>query len=1041
MQRARLIVAGAMLLAVGGCGATGPVRGWTETVVIPTYPVGSTDDLPNFDRREVYPYSRQADLSFERRDVEYKAYFAENEYLRIEVLPELGGRLFAMVDKVTGQDILYRQVSIKPGLVGLRGAWICGGIEWNFPRGHNVTTHDLVSCRLLRHDDGSVSIVVGDTERTFRMSWTVEMRLRPGKAYVETRIVCRNPTPVMHQAGWWSNAAFPTTKDTQLLFPFHKTTGHGGGGVQDWPVRDGEDMSWFWKHRNATSTFRAAGEEDFIGAYDHASGIGLVQYADRRVMPGRKWWTWGTSEAGLRWAGILSDDNRPYLELQSGRPLTQGEQFDMQPHEEIEFLEYWMPVTRIGPPARVNPEAAVRLTVKDGTVGVGVLPTGPIEQGRVELSAGGRVLKQWQGPLSPAEPLNAQLPLGDAAPADLWLRVFDGEGRELIAHRYGHYAPGPTLTGPQAPAQEKPQDQQLARAATLIRQGAFDQARKLLAPLCDGASANRDVARYYLGVAEAHLGRTAQAMEAWNAVPDRSAVGTAALMEGAKLLLAQRKWQEAIDRLEPLVNGRPAHALAQVYTALALRKSGRDAQANALLDEALQKDPLLLVGQVERALLQGARLTGLSALRDEQRRIEAATAYMGIGGFQVADRLLAPPAGSDASATALYLRARVAELTGQADAARRLRREAAKASVRGCMPSRREEVSAFQAAIDADPDDASAHYLAGLVLYSWKRADEAIAHWREAERLEHPDAVVYQCIAKALGDSAPAEAVRYYERALTGAPEAEQLYVELDAAYERLGRTAERIKLLEQGTDRLPDRHDLAHRLALAYFDAGRYDEAVTVYRRRQFRVAEGRYELHDHYAMALVGRASEHLAASRNAEALKDLAAAEEYPENLGIGRPDRDAGDATVLYWRGVALDRLGQAPEAKQAWTQAAGLGRISRRIGPDRPQRAIHVVHAAAALRRLGKAAEAKDLGARLEEACRRYEDDPAGGGKTFVAMIRGYLAATEGRRKDAEAALRQVQADPARPQGHVLLIGKWVDLLGQSEAPQARAEGT
>jgi len=716
MQRASYLMMLGLLLAVTGCGQTPAVRGWTETVVIPTYPVGPASDLPNFDRRGVYPYTRQDDMSFERRRVAYKAYFVENEYLRIEVLPEIGGRLFAMVDKVTGKDILYRQVSIKPGLVGLRGAWICGGIEWNFPRGHNVTTHDLVSCELLRHDDGSASIVVGDAERTFRTSWTVELRLRPGKAYVETRIVCRNPTPVAHRASWWSNAAFPANKDTQIIFPFHKTTGHGGGATRDWPIRDGEDVSWFWKHRNASSTFRAAGEEDFIGAYDHAGDFGLLQYADRRAMPGRKWWTWGTSNAGLRWADILSDDHRPYLELQSGRPLTQPEQFDIQPNEEIEFLEYWMPVTRIGPPARVNPEAIVRLTVDRGTVGIGVLPTGLIEQARVELSAGDRLLKRWRGPLSPARPLIAEHPLGDANPGQLWLRVFDAARREVIAHHYGHYAPGPALTGPRGPDRQKPLSGELARAVTLVKQGCFEEARKLLAPLCEAEQTRRDVARYYLGVAEARLGRTDRAMTAWDAVPEGSVVHAAARIEGAKLLLAKRQWQEAIDRLAPLASGRPAHALAQAYTAFALRKARRPDRAKALIQKALRSDPLMLLGQVERALLAGGRLTGLSALRDEQRRIEAATVYMGIGEFQVADRLLAPPAGAEASATALYLRAHVADLAGHADAAGRLRKQAATASVRGCMPSRLEELAAFQAAVEAHPDDASAHYLAGLIL-------------------------------------------------------------------------------------------------------------------------------------------------------------------------------------------------------------------------------------------------------------------------------------------------------------------------------------
>lgn len=1050
MRRTSCVAAAVMLLsALGGCGSAGPVRGWTETVVIPTYPVGPTSELPNFDRREIYPYGRQADLSFERRDVKYKAYLAENEYLRIEVLPEIGGRLFAMYDRVTGEDIVYRQVSIKPGLVGLRGAWICGGIEWNFPRSHSVTTHDLVSSRLLRHDDGSVSIVVGDAERTFRMSWTVELRLRPGKAFVEARIICRNPTPFVHSAGWWSNAAFPATEQTQIIFPFHKTTGHGSGYLADWPIRDGEDMSWYRKHRRATSTFRAAGEEDFIVGYDHARDVGLAQYADRHLMPGRKWWTWGTSDGGMRWARILSDDNRPYVELQSGRPLTQSEEFDMQPHEEIEFLEYWMPVTRIGPPARVNPEAVVRLTAADGAATVGVLPTGRIEDARIELSAGGRLLKRWQRTISPAEAFKEQHPLGKAKPDDIWLRVFDSSGRQVIAHRYGHYRPGEPLTEPrprrrrgQEPEQPKPETPaaKLARAVTLSKQGSFAEAKKPLAELlaAGGEGVDPSVVRYYLGVAEARLGRPDAALSAWDAVSAGSPVKRAALMEGAKLLLAERKWQQAVDRLHPLASGRPPHALAQVYTAVALRKSGRPKQAEALLRQALRQDPLLLLGQLELALLRGGGLDGLSALRDEQRRIEAATAYLEMRDFRTAERLLRPADRSTGSTTALYLRAYVAELTGDAGKAERLRKQATKAGVRGCMPSRLEELAAFRAAIRSDPGDASAHYLAGLVLYSSKRHDDAIAHWQRAGRLGHEDAAVHHCIARALARENPEAAVPHYERAAKMAPQDEQVYTDLDTAYRTLGRTQKRIALLQRATRLLPTKHELAHRLALSYFDAGRYDEAVKVYQTRRFRVAEGRYQLHDHYAMALVGRASDHLAAGRSAEALKDLDAALEYPENLGIGRPDRARTDATTHYWRGVALDRLGKAGQAKQAWSQAGDLTRISRRMGPWRPERGLHVVHAVMALRRMGEAARAKDLTERLEEACERIEDYRPPQGKAFVAMIRGYLAATGGRSKDADAALRQAEAGEGWIEGYLRLVRKWAKLLERLRSAERAA---
>lgn len=46
----------------------------------------------------------------------------ENDYIRVTVLPEYGGRVFSAEDKTTGRDFLYRQHVIKPALIGLLGS-------------------------------------------------------------------------------------------------------------------------------------------------------------------------------------------------------------------------------------------------------------------------------------------------------------------------------------------------------------------------------------------------------------------------------------------------------------------------------------------------------------------------------------------------------------------------------------------------------------------------------------------------------------------------------------------------------------------------------------------------------------------------------------------------------------------------------------------------------------------------------------------------------------------------------------------------------
>ncbi|MEE1025940.1 MAG: DUF5107 domain-containing protein [Acutalibacteraceae bacterium] len=49
----------------------------------------------------------------EKIDKEYTAVVLENEYLKIEILPEIGGRIYSAFDKTTGYDFFYKHHVIK----------------------------------------------------------------------------------------------------------------------------------------------------------------------------------------------------------------------------------------------------------------------------------------------------------------------------------------------------------------------------------------------------------------------------------------------------------------------------------------------------------------------------------------------------------------------------------------------------------------------------------------------------------------------------------------------------------------------------------------------------------------------------------------------------------------------------------------------------------------------------------------------------------------------------------------------------------------
>ena len=138
-------------------------RVWQEKTVIPTYGIGAAEKNPIFlEKRvyqgssgKVYPYPTVEKISNVKADKEYDAVYLENEYLRVMILPQLGGRIQRAQDKTNDYDFVYYNQVIKPALVGLTGPWISGGIEFNWPQHHRPTTFLPVDYCTGTGEDGS----------------------------------------------------------------------------------------------------------------------------------------------------------------------------------------------------------------------------------------------------------------------------------------------------------------------------------------------------------------------------------------------------------------------------------------------------------------------------------------------------------------------------------------------------------------------------------------------------------------------------------------------------------------------------------------------------------------------------------------------------------------------------------------------------------------------------------------------------------------------------------------------------------------------
>lgn len=194
-----------LLSSTGALNAQSQVKVSETRETIPTYLVGNPDLYPYFFNGRtyqgaaghVYPYPMYDNLTDERVDRDYKYLTLENEYTKIGVLPEIGGRIFSAEDKQTGYNFFYRQHVIRPALIGMIGSWISGGVEWNIPHHHRASSTLNAGYEITENEDGSKTIWIGETELRQRLKWTIGLTMFPGKSYVEATFKMQNRTPLM----------------------------------------------------------------------------------------------------------------------------------------------------------------------------------------------------------------------------------------------------------------------------------------------------------------------------------------------------------------------------------------------------------------------------------------------------------------------------------------------------------------------------------------------------------------------------------------------------------------------------------------------------------------------------------------------------------------------------------------------------------------------------------------------------------------------------------------------------------------------------
>lgn len=161
-----------------------------ETIPLETYDFGKPNPVPIFkENPKIYPYFKFEEYEHQSSKKDWKVVTLENDYIKVLVLPEIGGKVWGAIEKSTGEEFLYQNDVVKFRNIAMRGPWTSGGIEFNFGIiGHHPGTATPVNYITKKNDDGSVSCFVGTTDLPSNTTWQVEIRLEKDKAYFETNV-------------------------------------------------------------------------------------------------------------------------------------------------------------------------------------------------------------------------------------------------------------------------------------------------------------------------------------------------------------------------------------------------------------------------------------------------------------------------------------------------------------------------------------------------------------------------------------------------------------------------------------------------------------------------------------------------------------------------------------------------------------------------------------------------------------------------------------------------------------------------------------
>jgi tetratricopeptide (TPR) repeat protein len=907
-----------------------------EIVSIKTYPYSDPNPVPamavNAMVSPFYPWFEFNGYSNEGQNKDWKVITLENEFIRLSILPGVGGKVWGAVEKSTGREFIYQNHVLKFRAIGIRGPWTSGGIEHNFglDLGHAPWTSSAVDYLLKVNPDSSATCYVGGLDLASRTQWRVAIHLPKDKAYFETWGMWYNPTPLHDAYLSWENAAFKAAGDLQFCFPGTCYIGHNGA-VNPWPLdAGGHNLSRYRENNFGSSkSYHVSGLfTQWFGGYWHDDDFGFGHYAPYADAPGKKIWIWSLARDGAIWEDLLTDHDGQYIEAQSGVKFNQAnresgfnspfDQISMRPYYTETKTEYWFPVKNTKGMVDASPEGALNVIFSKDSLTI-LISANTVIQDSISVTLWNKSLYSFPVHISPMQLYRMELPLPRGDLQSLRISV----GNNLLS-----YTPGTGGKKTDRPfvssadqqynsaehlfllaedenamrnytrameyylaclRQEPSHCRALSKAAELsYRRGEYEDALRYACRVLENNTYDAG-ANFISGVVNRRLGNLVQAEEEFSIAARTMEYRSGSYVEIAGIKMQQHDYPASIQCAAKALDYNRLNVKAYEIITTGYRKLN-DLLASARTVKTLfETDPLDHYGRFEQFLMDPTdeNMRDFKAsIRNElpyETYLEIALEYSELGLEEEAIRVLeqSPPY------PVVYYWLAYLYRNSSREKSNGFLEQAEEMSAFLVFPFRQETIPALSWALDRHDCWKTRYYL-GLIYWHMQQTEKARELFEQCGDI--PDYAPFY-IARAVLFQHELTTYCYpcndFGKAVRLAPGEWRTWHYLSNILQSSGSFQNQLDNAKQAYMRFPDHPVIGIDYAKALFNTGKFKECLSILSRVTILPQEGAHEGHDIYETANLALAVEKLEHKRFREAIKYLNVSRIWPENLGAGKP----------------------------------------------------------------------------------------------------------------------------------------------------------